>query len=262
MYYLSIVTVVYNDYKGLQRTRDSIFPLPENCEWVIVDADSQDNTKKYLKELPVQDNIKYTSEPDKGIFDGMNKGIRMSSGKYIVFLNSGDMFLKNVFYMLASEENSQSDILVYNYIPLDPFLNIANSKKISTDLSILRQRSCIPHQSTLIKKDVFKKIGEHDLKYRVASDYNFFVKASMSDISFSFYLEHYLAYFVQDGTSFKTRNAIKQARESRLIQLDNYGVYSKKQFFMYMLKYLLSFAPHADKINLWIRKLMLHKVEQ
>ncbi|WP_321777753.1 glycosyltransferase [Sulfurimonas sp.] len=260
MYYLSIVTVAYNNVEGLERTKESIFPLPENCEWIIVDANSTDGTSQYLAKLPTKNNIKYISEPDKGIFDGMNKGIKMASGEYIVFLNSGDMFQTDVFHKLSIEENTKSDILVYNYIPLDPNLNISNARKISIDLSILKQRSCIPHQSTLIRKDVFNKIGEHNLIYMVASDYDFFLKAYLNNISFHFDLDKYLSYFVQDGTSFKTRNAIKQALESRLIQIDNYGSYSKQQFFMYMLKYLLSFIPYADKINLLLRKLLLHKV--
>ena len=261
MYYLSIVSVAYNNLEGLKRTKESIFPLPDNCEWVVVDANSTDGTSKYLAELPVQNSIQYISEPDKGIFDGMNKGIKMAHGKYIVFLNSGDMFKKNIFQKISMEENIKSDILVYNYIPLDPNLNIANAREISTDLSILKQRSCIPHQSTLIRKSVFETLGEHNLKYMVASDYDFFLKAYLNNISFYFELDKYLSYFVQDGTSFKTENAITQALESRLIQLDNYGSYSKKQFFMYMLKYLLSFFPKADKINLLLRKLLLHKIK-
>ena len=261
MYYLSIVSVAYNNIEGLKRTKDSIFPLPKNCEWIIVDANSTDGTSEYLSQLPIQENIKYISEPDKGIFDGMNKGIQMASGEYIVFLNSGDMFNKDIFYKLSAQESTKSDIIVYNYIPLDPSLKISNAREIFTDLSILKQRCCIPHQSSLIRKSLFEKIGEHDLKYMVAADYDFFLKAYLTGISFHFELEKYLAYFVQDGTSFKTRNAIIQAKESRLIQIDNYGSYSKKQFFMYMLKYLLSFIPYADKINLLLRKMLLHKVK-
>ncbi|MBL4711245.1 MAG: glycosyltransferase [Gammaproteobacteria bacterium] len=260
MYYLSIITVAYNNIEGLKRTKDSIFPLPQNCEWIVVDANSTDGTCLYLGQLPSQNNIKYICEPDKGIFDGMNKGIKMASGQYIVFLNSGDLFEKDIFYSLSAEENTKSDILVYNYIPLDPNLNTSHARKISTDLSILKQRNCLPHQSTFIKKDVYAKIGEHNLKYMVAADYDFFLKAYLNGISFYFDLEQYLAYFVQDGTSFKTRNGIKQALESRLIQIDNYGSYSKKQFFMYMLKYIFSFIPYADRINLLLRKILLHKV--
>ena len=56
MYYLSIVSVAYNNLEGLKRTKESIFPLPDNCEWVVVDANSTDGTSKYLAELPVQTN--------------------------------------------------------------------------------------------------------------------------------------------------------------------------------------------------------------
>ncbi len=261
MSYLSIITVAWNNLEGIKRTKDSIFPLPSNCEWVIVDANSSDGTKEFLEELPKSDSIKFISEKDSGIFDGMNKGISMSSGDYVVFLNSGDMFEYNVFLNVVKKQENNSDIIVYNYIPLDPNLKKAHARTISKDLSILKERNCLPHQSTLIKRELYNELGNHNLNYKVASDYDFFLKAYLHNKLFTFKTDVYLAYFVQDGTSFNTKNALKQASESKDIQESNYGSYSKKQYFMYFLKYLLSFLPFANKLNLLLRKLFLNKVK-
>jgi len=90
MKFFSIITVCKNNLEELKTTFNSI--ESQSCkdyQWIIVDADSDDGTKDWLKKII---SVDWISEPDKGIYDGMNKGISLSQGKYMIFMNSGDCF--------------------------------------------------------------------------------------------------------------------------------------------------------------------------
>ena len=202
MYYLSIITVAYNNKEGLIRTRDSILPLPNNCEWIIVDAASTDGTKEeILENLPKEKNIKWVSESDKGLFDGMNKGIDLAQGKYLNFMNSGDFYNRIAFKEVCNLESKDADIIVYDYLPVNAMLELAYARNFVKDINILKKYDCIPHQSTLISSNIFKKIDKYDLNFKYTADYEHFARAYMSNYSFKFDDSLKLAYFVQDGIS-------------------------------------------------------------
>lgn len=91
----SIITVVYNAKKDLQKTIESVQDQTFNdFEHIIIDGGSTDGTFEYIKSLKFG-NLKYISEKDKGIYDAMNKGIKFSSGEYLLFLNAADIFVSN-----------------------------------------------------------------------------------------------------------------------------------------------------------------------
>ena len=86
----SIITINYNNSKGLKRTLDSI--ISQTChefEWIVIDGGSSDGSRELIEQH--QDSITYwCSEPDKGIYNAMNKGVNKATGDYCLFLNSGD----------------------------------------------------------------------------------------------------------------------------------------------------------------------------
>ena len=86
----SIITVCRNNLGELKQTYDSIKGLNgSDHEWIVIDGNSEDGTKEWLKQIP---SAKWISEPDSGIYNAMNKGIRHASGNYLIFMNSGDCF--------------------------------------------------------------------------------------------------------------------------------------------------------------------------
>ena len=90
--FLSIVTVTFNDFEALQHTYKSILSQNSHlCEWIVIDGCSTDKTTTFLQSLPIT-NYKYISEPDSGIYDAMNKGTKLATGQFILFLNAGDTF--------------------------------------------------------------------------------------------------------------------------------------------------------------------------
>src|SRR5690606_3965772 len=91
---ISIITVNLNNLEGLKRTMASVFNQTyQNFEYLIIDGGSSDGSKEYIEANA--DKISYwVSEPDKGIYNGMNKGIKKARGEYLLFLNSGDHFVE------------------------------------------------------------------------------------------------------------------------------------------------------------------------
>ncbi len=111
---LSIVTVCLNDIVGLKRTHASLqFQTFRDFEWIVVDGASSDGTVEYLRKFTVGE-CSYSSSPDNGLYDAMNKGIQRASGSYILFLNSGDVLAnRSVLESISSKLNSESVDLVY-----------------------------------------------------------------------------------------------------------------------------------------------------
>ncbi len=89
---LSIITVNLNNKDGLQKTIDSVISQTfKDFEWIVIDGGSTDGSKELIEKY--SDYISYwVSEPDKGIYNAMNKGIKVAKGDYLEFLNSGDIF--------------------------------------------------------------------------------------------------------------------------------------------------------------------------
>ena len=108
---LSIVTVTYNNIAGLKKTVDSIKAvLAENSEYWIIDNNSSDGTQAFLK-AEAQSWIRWISEPDSGLYDAMNKSLTRISGDYALFVNAGDLLLKDFswpeFSRLAEAEKEK-----------------------------------------------------------------------------------------------------------------------------------------------------------
>jgi putative colanic acid biosynthesis glycosyltransferase len=113
MKFFSIVTICRNDLPGLKRTLASLdLQTLEDYEWIVVDGNSNDGTKEWLASMT---HFKWISEPDKGIYDAMNKGIRMAEGTYLIFMNSNDLFASS-----SVLENSRK-LLLENRLPVFAF---------------------------------------------------------------------------------------------------------------------------------------------
>ncbi|MGY4027445.1 glycosyltransferase family 2 protein [Aeromonas rivuli] len=166
---LSIITVNYNDSVGLLKTikslRSSKILKTDNLELVIVDGASTDDSLSVIRQNIIENDV-FVSEPDKGIYDAMNKGIVLSTGDWIYFLNSGDVFdshkaLSNILDELGRVSKDVN--MLYGAYRADGILQSQSCTLPFLISHMLNHQSMIYHRSLL----------EHgyDIRYRFCADY-------------------------------------------------------------------------------------------
>jgi len=204
---LSIVTINYNNREGLLRTLKST--AAQNCqdfEHILVDGASTDGSVEVIREYASgSENVKWVSEPDSGIYNAMNKGTRMASGEYLLFLNSGDDLYSNAVVRDFIASKVDSDIVKGYIINADPqtgrgaVWSVGEKNKISM-IDVFHKG--IPHQGCFIKRKVQMRCP-YDESYKVCADVNFFVRNLILDNCSYESLEMIISNFYLDGISSK-----------------------------------------------------------
>jgi glycosyltransferase involved in cell wall biosynthesis len=177
---ISIITINYNNLSGLIKTFSSIanqIVKPDIYEWIVIDGNSTDGSRKWLLDTQAVFKYTYISESDNGIYNAMNKGIRMSNGKYILFLNSGDIFYKNnslEYLNNTISNNKNSDLFLFGF----KYNNIKRNPK-----PLWWRYWSLPtsHQSILYKQDLLIS-NQFNENYSFASDYDHFLKLLNKDL--------------------------------------------------------------------------------
>ena len=168
---VSIITVTFNNYEELVSTLKSV-PLSEDIESVVINGGS---CKKTLEFLETYSGI-VINEPDKGISDAFNKGVLVSRGNYVMFLNSGDILIKQDYPLEA--EKILNEKKEFSFV----HSNILLEDKSAGTLTIRPRRKNIGrgmpylHPSMIFRKSVFNNIGLFDLSKKIAMDYEFTVR--------------------------------------------------------------------------------------
>lgn len=163
---ISIITVVYNDVEHIENTIMSVISQTyTNIEYIVVDGNSTDGTVEICRKY--EDKIsKLISEPDLGIYNAMNKGIKNASGEWIFFLNSGDVFYNNNVLNNIFEECSNADI-IYGKAITQNGTECYFPKKITMSMFILERMVC--HQAIFAKKNTFDN-NHFNETYKIISD--------------------------------------------------------------------------------------------
>ncbi|MEN8122835.1 MAG: glycosyltransferase family 2 protein [Bacteroidota bacterium] len=175
---LSIITISYNDSKNLERTIISVISQTyTDLEYIVVDGGSSDESPEIIKKYEAGIN-KWISEPDKGIYDAMNKGLKMATGDYILFLNAGDIFYSpETLEKIPFEKYPNADILYGETLSIDDNGNVLglNPKKLPHNLhwKHFRNGMVVCHQSILVKRTV---APEYNLEYKLSSDVEWVLK--------------------------------------------------------------------------------------
>lgn len=170
---ITVVTVVFNDVQHIEETILSVVNQTyPNIEYIIIDGGSTDGTVDIIKKY--EERIAYwVSEPDKGIYDAMNKGIQKATGEWINFMNAGDVFaLNNTISSLFIGMDYQCDVLYGDTVHI---LTSGRYLHRAEPIYILEHRMPFCHQSCFVKANLLKNIG-FNCKYRIAADYDLFYR--------------------------------------------------------------------------------------
>lgn len=257
---ISIITVCLNAINTIDTTIKSVLSQTfKNIEYIVIDGASSDGTVVLLEKYQQQNALKYISEPDSGIYYAMNKGIKMSTGELILFLNAGDYFVSKevIDFYLSKIKMDEAEVFFGRIVWIDVLLkNIVLSDSSSvTDIEDLKN-SNFPHPATIYKKGLFYKIGFFDESYTILGDYEWNVRALVvQKIRFQ-YIDIIVTVFFADGISNGLKMRDKRYQETRQInnqyftavQLDSFDKKEEKNPLKTFREKILS-NPYNKKLN-------------
>lgn len=268
---LSIITINRNNAAGLKKTLDSISCQDSRLfEHIVVDGASSDESISLIRHYAdeIGHSVKWLSEPDNGIYNAMNKGIRMASGEYVQFLNSGDCLAGADVISCMYEALSQNS---------DPPILYGNMVKLMRDGSGLRDKGfagrditflglyqgSLNHSPTWIRRDLFDKYGLYDEGLRIVSDWKWFINAIVIGNEKPAYTDIDVTLFDMTGIS-ETNQALNQAERKQVLNelipspiLSDYDQWASAIFQMRRIKR----HPWANRI-VWFIERCLFKIEK
>lgn len=174
---LSIITVNLNNREGLQKTIDSVVSQSfKDFEWIVIDGGSTDGGKELIEQYAELFSY-WVSEPDKGIYNAMNKGIKASHGDYLLFLNSGDYLFESTTLEKVVQSGLDADV-VYGNIVVDK----GKTKEVCKNPDMVTLGTfvyeTINHSGcAFIRRGLFEECGLYDESLRIVSDWKFFLQA-------------------------------------------------------------------------------------
>jgi glycosyltransferase len=177
---ISVITVCYNSQRTISRTIESFLAQEhDDKEMVVVDGASHDRTMDVAKSYgsPL---IRIVSEPDSGIYDAMNKGLRLYNGDAVGFLNSDDTFhdrlaLSKISSSLATADVTYGDLQMVADHETKRAVRIWKAGRFGR---LAFQRGWAPpHPTFYARRRIIQDVGEFDLRYRIAADYDFMLRA-------------------------------------------------------------------------------------
>lgn len=201
---ISMITVCYNSAKTIEDTLKSVLSQTyKDYEYIIVDGKSKDNTLDIIKryEKKFKGKLKYISEKDKGLYDAMNKGIKMASGDIIGIINSDDVIASsNVFELVIKTfKKNKCDGVYSNLLIKDENLDKV-VRTFKSGRGNYKKGFYPPHPTLYLKKNVYDDLGYFDLQYRIAADYDFMLRVMKNDKKLEF-VDEYFTYMRAGGTS-------------------------------------------------------------
>lgn len=251
---LTIVIPTYNSAETLGTALESVIHQTfRDIEVIIIDGMSSDNTvqiaKKYQLNFP---HIKIISEPDKGIYDAMNKGVGMAQGEWVYFMGGDDsIFEPTTFEKIFQHENLENIEIIYGDVYFAGLNKIYDGE--FTYSKLITKNIC--HQAILYRIRVFEKMGKFNIKYKVLADWDHNIKWFYSSKISKSYTNQIIANFGKGGISSKyvderfikdksfnvIINGLRKLEKSELISLVRNALrYAKNDNSWYRIYFLLT----------------------
>lgn len=210
---VTVITVTLNNGKLLERCIISVLNQTyPNLQYIIIDGDSVDNTPEILKKYKPEIDI-LVSEKDSGIYNAMNKGLVLSTGEYIIFLNADDWYKKDAIEELVNASlKSQADITHANSIIVNNKNIVVGRLQASLHDGIYTRGATLRHETMLVRRSLYDDIGHYDESYKIISDYIFMIEAYSKGYKIQ-HLDSDLLFFSNTGISNMNNNLLLKERE-------------------------------------------------
>ena len=196
---ITIITVCVNAEKTIKDTIESVLKQSyKDFEYIIVDGKSSDDTLKIISKYDDK-RIRLISEKDKGLYDAMNKGIKLATGDIIGTINSDDILAsEDVFQTVIDNFDENTDVIYANI----KYYNEDFSKVKRDFISGTKENDyfCPAHPSMYVRKQIYEKIGTYNINYKIAADFDFMVRCNLNNVRYK-YIDKYFVYMRYGGKS-------------------------------------------------------------
>lgn len=268
---ISIITINRNNVAGLQKTLRSVLAQTDkDFEFVIVDGASTDGSVEVIQHFAEKfgTRVKWISERDNGIYNAMNKGIRMAPGEYVQFLNSGDC--------LASDDVTErmlNELETNGY----PSIQYGNMLKAMPDGKVLKDRcfagqdisflgfyiGTLNHSPAYIRKDLFDKYGSYDESLKIVSDWKWYLQAIIFGGEKPVYTDIDVTLFDMNGISETNKALDKEERKKVLEELIRPAILSDYDQWSFPIQQMKRLKRHPWAYKLvWFLERCLFKLEK
>lgn len=254
---VSVVTVCYNAAKDIKRTILSVINQTyPNLEYIIIDGGSTDGTMDIVNQYKDKINI-IVSEPDKGIYDAMNKGIDKATGDWINFMNAGDCFYKKTVLSNLFDKNNFLDFDVLYGLLVHSF-SFGKFLIEPLELSEIQKQMVFGHPASFVSSKILKEY-KFNCKYRIVADYELFYRLFQDNKKFK-----YIPVIIAD---FEAENGVSSTLEIQTFKETSCanGMDKMKYFKLYLLwKYLALYIKNILNVvsPSFFRKVKLMKQEK
>ena len=267
---LSIITINRNNALGLKKTLQSVASQTfKGFEYIVIDGASTDGSVEVVKEYePRFAHLKWVSEPDSGIYNAMNKGIRMASGDYIQILNSADCLAAPdvTERMLAALEKAGNPSMLYgNMVKCFPDgRRLVDKGFAGQEITMLGMYvGTLNHDPAYIRRDLFEKYGYYDENLKIVSDWKWYLQAIIFGGEKPQYVDLDVTLFDMTGISETNKELDKAERKQVLEQLLPNAVLSDYERYAVSIDQIKRLKRHLWAYRIvWFLERCLFKLEK
>lgn len=242
---ISVVTCSFNSKKTIERTIKSIlYQTMDDYEYLIIDGMSSDATVEIIKryEPLFKGKLRWISEKDNGIYDAMNKGIRMAKGEYIWLVNSDDYLESNALEIVADRIKTMGSKIVSGYIEF--FSEDCGNRRIfkyspeESEREYRKKRMGINHPATIVSKCIYEDYGTYDSKFFISADVDWFLRLKENKVPIDI-IDVKLSNMSDGGISGQNDNIKKRIHDWKLL----FGKHTrnKMEYWKFMLLRIVTF---------------------
>lgn len=228
---LSIITINRNNAQGLEKTIENVVTQTgfsqNKLEYIIIDGASTDDSvkviQKFIQHPDYGSKITYwVSEPDTGIYNAMNKGIKKARGSLIGIINSGDWYLPHIFSDIITTHESNPNSILYG--ALKAYSKNGFESIWGKNAKIL-PKEMIPHPPTFVPKKCYEQYGYFNESYKIAGDYELFLRFYTNKVDFQF-IDKIICCYNLEGISQTSKKTDKEVINVK----KQYGFYTPPTF--------------------------------